>query len=47
VYAFDDYEGNQKGVANVDLLRSFLPRHRFVPPIEGASERVTIAGLIP
>lgn len=48
VYAFDDYEGREKGVLNVERLQPWLhPKLRYEllepPPIEG----VTIALLVP
>jgi hypothetical protein len=32
VYAFDDYEGTEKGWANVNLLKKSLPDHVLVEP---------------
>lgn len=47
VYVFDDYEGAQKGVTNVELLRPFLPTYRLITPPRGFKERVALAMLVP
>jgi hypothetical protein len=51
VYAFDDYEGHEKGVMNVARLRPQLPRgYQLVEPtgaVPGADGRSTIALLVP
>jgi hypothetical protein len=50
-YAFDDYEGEEKGVINVGRLGPRLPAHyQLVPPpgvIAGAEGATTIALLVP
>ncbi len=45
VYAFDDYVGKEKGVANVELLGKVLPSHALVKP--WWKDGVTIALLVP
>lgn len=50
VYAFDDYEGLEKGVLNVDRLRPLLPTHQLIQPppdVPGATGMTTIAVLMP
>lgn len=50
VYAFDDYEGNEKGVVNVRKLRPHLPGYVLVEPpdqVLGLASRTTIALLVP
>lgn len=51
VYAFDDYEGNEKGVINVERLRLWLPSHyALVPPparVMDLESATTIALLVP
>ncbi len=51
VYAFDDYEGREKGVVNVERLLPQLPRpYRLVQPpdqIGRLESRTTIALLVP
>lgn len=51
VYAFDDYEGEEKGVVNVERLRPYLPRHyALVPPptrVLDLESTTTIALLVP
>lgn len=50
VYAFDDYEGQEKGVANVETLAPSLPRHQLIlPPTDvcGLASKTTIAVLLP
>lgn len=51
VYAFDDYEGNEKGVINVERLRLWLPSHyTLVPPparVLDLESTTTIALLVP
>lgn len=45
VYVFDDYVGQEKGVANVNLLAPFLPDHALLLP--PTMEGVTLATLLP
>lgn len=52
VYAFDDYEGGEKGVLNVNKLLPHLPvgSHFLVPPpaeVLGLDSKTTIAALVP
>lgn len=50
VYAFDDYEGHEKGVINADLLAPVFPAHRLIPPpadVWGLDSRSTVAVLVP
>lgn len=50
VFAFDDYEGREKGVINVDRLGPWLKRYRLVRPpasVWGLPESTTIALLEP
>lgn len=50
IYAFDDFEGREKGVINVDRLRPALQGYRLEPPagpIPGLAGRSTIAALVP
>jgi predicted O-methyltransferase YrrM len=50
VYAFDDFEGQEKGVINVDRLRPALQGYRLEPPLgvlPGVVGRSTIAALVP
>lgn len=50
VFAFDDYEGREKGVVNVNKLRSYLPGYALIEPagnVPGAEGRSTIALLVP
>jgi uncharacterized Rossmann fold enzyme len=45
VYAFDDYIGSEKGVANVARLQPALPNHGLIERAPGADPSVTIAML--
>lgn len=50
VYAFDDYEGQEKGVLNVERMRPHVPRHHLIEPpadVCGLSSTTTIAVLMP
>jgi hypothetical protein len=50
VYAFDDYEGREKGVLNVERLTPYLPHHTLVPPpadVLSLPSKTTIAVLVP
>lgn len=52
VYAFDDFEGNEKGAINVDKLLPHLPigSHFLIPPpsdVLGLDSKTTIAALVP
>lgn len=52
VYAFDDFEGDEKGVINVNKLLPHLPvgSHFVVPPpsdVMGLDSKTTIAALVP
>lgn len=50
IYAFDDYEGREKGVINVERLAPWLKRYRLVPPpssVWGMNSQTTIALLEP
>lgn len=44
-YAFDDYLGAEKGVANVQRLAPFLPQHGLIERPPGADPSVTLAML--
>lgn len=50
VYAFDDYEGREKGVLNVERMRRHLRHYALVEPpadVLGLPSRTTIAVLVP
>lgn len=50
VFAFDDYEGHEKGVINTRRLQPLFPTHRLIAPptsVAGLSSRTTIAVLAP
>lgn len=50
VYTFDDYEGREKGVLNVERMRPYLPKHALILPpsiVPGADGVTTIAVLAP
>lgn len=50
VYAFDDYEGREKGVLNVERLRPYLLKHTLIlppPALESGNGKTTIAVLAP
>lgn len=50
LYVFDDYEGQEKGFANVEILRPYLKGYVLIePPIldRDPTKKVTIAALIP
>lgn len=50
VYAFDDYEGGEKGVVNVRRLNPQIPHHRLIRPpksVPGCEGTTTIAVLAP
>lgn len=45
VYVFDDFHGQEKGVANVALLGPHIPSYTFVLPLKGRAS--TLALLVP
>lgn len=46
--AFDDFDYRHgKGMANVALLRQFLPRHALLEPYKAFAGRTTLAALLP
>lgn len=50
VYAFDDYEGREKGVLNVERMRPHLPTYTVVAPpadVLGLPSKTTIAVMVP
>lgn len=51
IYAFDDYDGDDKGVANVEFLRPELGRRELILPpatvYPGIFSRTSIAVLVP
>lgn len=50
VYAFDDYEGEEKGVINAELLKPAFPRHLLMPPPESVwslPSKTTVAVMVP
>ncbi len=50
VYAFDDYEGEEKGVVNARVLQPIYPTHRLHEPpadVWGLPSRSTVAVLAP
>lgn len=50
VYAFDDYEGHEKGVINVDRVHPSVPTHHLIPPpptVLDLTGQTTIAVLWP
>jgi len=47
VYVFDDYEGQEKGTCNVQLLQPHLPDHVLIVPCGLAKPETTLAVLVP
>jgi hypothetical protein len=47
VYLFDDYDGHEKGVCNVELLQPHLPDHELIEPAGVVKADTTLAVLVP